>query len=125
MESVSNFCKRYKSTTTLSENGLLLIQLMNALKYLQACGIEDVSLDEMLVCKRESDAESKLMLPPMTVDCIGAIEKVSRQIEWRSFHCFIIPRPTSMENICLFYSKLANFLWLLIGLLPPPFTEIE
>lgn len=51
---------------------------MNALKYLQACGIEDVSLDEILVCKRESDVESKLLLPPMTVDCIGAIEKVSR-----------------------------------------------
>lgn len=77
IESVQTYCRTHETVTTFSESGLLLTQLTNALKYLQACGIEDISLDEIFVCRRKSDVESKLLLLPINVDHGSTLKQVS------------------------------------------------
>lgn len=76
IESVSSFCKKLENVRT-SESGLILTQLANAFNHLQACGIEDICLEEIFVCKRDSDLESKLLLLPISIDYIASADKVS------------------------------------------------
>lgn len=76
IESVTSFCKKPENVS-LSDGGLILTQLTNALNHLQACGIEDISLDEIFICRRDSDLESKLLLLPISIDYITNADRVS------------------------------------------------
>jgi hypothetical protein len=51
------------------DNGLILIQLLNAVKSLQACGVEDTtaSMEEFLLCSEDKNVLPRLcVLPPAT-----------------------------------------------------------
>lgn len=76
IESITSYCTKLKNTAVFNECGLLFTQLTNAIKHLQACGVEDISLDEIFICKRESEVESKLVLLPFNVDSITSVSKV-------------------------------------------------
>ncbi|XP_065216015.1 uncharacterized protein LOC135842467 isoform X2 [Planococcus citri] len=76
IESLSSYCKKPENLS-VSEAGLLLSQLTDAFNHLLACGIEDISLNEIFVCKRNSDLESKLLLLPISVDYLTNTDKTS------------------------------------------------
>lgn len=86
------------------------MQLTNAFNHLQACGIEDISLDEIFVCKRDADVESKLLLLPISIDYITGVDKVSIFTNLFSFRVYmyvralikvVLPAEYTFENVAM------------------------
>lgn len=71
VETVDSFCSRV-NTNSKDECGLFLTQLANILMHLQCSGVNNVSSEEIFICKRETLVQPKLLVLPFNVDAVSS-----------------------------------------------------